>query len=145
MTTKSNAAGKPRRASLEDLRKKPSRNREVTIATIGDDGEDAELTMVFRAVSYKAYDALLTANQPTKEQVRDGESNWNPDTFPPALIAACAVDPPLDIAAAQELWTSEEWSRGELMDLFYAVVKLNVEGLDIPFTGRGSGPTRPSR
>lgn len=127
---------KTQRATLEGLLKKPPRTREVTIRTTGDDGGDLSLTLVFRSIGNKSYDDLMTAHAPTKEQSKDGNL-WNPDTFPPALISACSSDPIIDEDSASELWNSDQWSRGELMDLFFAVVKLNTEGLDIPTTEGG--------
>lgn len=124
------------RATLDSLLKKPARTREVKIRTVDDSGAETELTMLFKSIGYKDYDDLLSSHQPSKEQSKDG-AQWNPDTFPPALISACSVDPVIGLEEAKELWLSDQWSRGELMDLFFAVAKLNTDGLDIPFTAAG--------
>jgi len=123
-------AKKTSRATVADLLSKPSRTKEVTISS--DNG--VALTVLFKSIGLKAYDDLVAEHKPTKEQAKDG-GTWNPETFPPALIAACSKDPVISPEDANALWESSEWSRGELMDVFVAVVKLNSEGLDIPFTG----------
>jgi len=127
------ATKKPVRATIESLMKKPPRTKEVTVKTVSDTGRELEINVLFRSLGSKLYDAIVTEHQPTKEQKKEG-NQWNPDTFPPALIAACSVDPRLTVEQATSLWESEDWSQGELMGLFIAAVKLNNEGLDIPFT-----------
>lgn len=138
-------ADEPRkqRATVESLLKKPVRSKEVTIQSIGDDGEEMSLTLLFKSISPRYYDSLVSQHQPTKEQAKEG-ATWNLETFPPALIAACSADPIISDEVAASLWDSEDWSRGELMDLFYAVAKLNNDGLDIPFTENGSATTQSS-
>lgn len=118
----------PKRATVEDLLAKVRRSKELQL------GEgDTALTLVFQAMGSKAYDDLIAAHPPTKEQ-KAQDAAWNPDTFAPALIAGCSVEPKIDDDTAVSIWASDSWSRGELMDLFMSVVRLNSEGLNIPFT-----------
>lgn len=42
--------------------------------------------------------------------------SWNPDTFPPALMAQCMVTPELDYEDAVRIW--EEWSDAQAAVLF---------------------------
>lgn len=42
--------------------------------------------------------------------------SWNPDTFPPALIAQSLVEPEMTLEQATELW--EEWSDAEAGTIF---------------------------
>lgn len=120
-------AAKKTRATLADLMAKKARTKEVTIST-----PDGDLSLLFKSISSKAYDDLQAEHKPTKEQAKDGNT-WNPDTFPAALMAACSVEPVMTYEEAAALWDSPEWSRGELMDMFLAVIKLNSEGLNVPF------------
>src|SRR5438105_4109088 len=51
------------------------------------------VAFTFQAVGRRAYAKLLTEHPPTDEQKQDAESkqiglSYNPDTFPPALLAA---------------------------------------------------------
>lgn len=126
---KQSAASK--RATFAKLSKKGRAEREVSVQ-IGDE----VLTLLFKAVSAKEYDNLLSEHPPTPKQKLEGLS-YNPDTFSPALIAAVCVDPDLTEDEAKAIWSSEEWSRGELMTLFGNAIDICSQGLDIPFTVGG--------
>lgn len=120
---------KTKRATVESLLGKKHRERVLELKGSGE-------TVLFRAIGSKEYDDLIAAHPPSKKDKDDG-AVWNPDTFAPALISACSVEPSIPVDVAQEIWSSPMWSRGELMDLFTAVVRLNAEGLDVPFTESG--------
>jgi len=123
------AAKKKSTVTLDALLTKKRRTKELAF---GDSGG----TILFQALGAKGYDTLIAECPPTKEQKSEG-ANWNPDTFGPALIAACAVEPAITREDADALWASESWSRGELMNVFMTVVELNSEGLDVPFNATG--------
>lgn len=118
-------------------RKKPQR----ASVTIDVDGEDP-IVLTFRAISRKAWNDLLTECVPTDEQRaeyrqlqldrgtplgRIQDIAWNKDTFPPALTAACSVDPIITDAQAAELWDpeNEAWTDAELEEVFAALLVLN--------------------
>lgn len=115
-------------ATLEKLLSKP---RATTTFTVHIDGE--ELEMKFQSIGAGAYDKLVSKHPPTNSQRVDGAS-FNMDTFAPALIAACSVEPDIEPDQAKQLWESEDWSRGELMVLFRNAVEINNKGIDIPFS-----------
>ena len=123
------ATKKVERASLETLLSKPPRTKVIEVSL----ADDQKASILFRALGSKAYDDLMAAHPPTKQEKEDG-AVWNSDTFPPALISACSVEPKIDEDSAKTIFTSEEWSRGELMDMFMKVVALNSEGINVPFT-----------
>jgi hypothetical protein len=61
-------------------------------------------------------------------------------SFLPVLIAcalgcvkACVTVPALTVEQATLIWTGDDWSRGELRDLFMSCVNLCAKGLDLPF------------
>ena len=114
-----------KKVTVEDLLAKTRKSRKVKIG-------DMEVTI--QAIGSKAYDDLVGEHPPAKGSKDD---TWNTSTFPPALIAASMADPVMTVEQAEELWTSESWSRGELGGLFSAIVKLNVEGIDVPFSEPG--------
>jgi hypothetical protein len=93
---------------------------------------DEELELTFQSIGAAAYDKLVAKNPPTPSQRVDGAS-FNMDTFAPALISACSVEPEISPADAKAIWESEDWSRGELMVLFRNAVEINNKGFDIPF------------
>jgi hypothetical protein len=53
---------------------------------------DAEITFTFRALPPHVYDGLAMLHPPTDEQV-EADMTWNPDTYVPALVSACSVQP----------------------------------------------------
>lgn len=129
-----------RPATFRDLLNKPARTKEVTLAIPDADGAMVEYVFTLRAIGSKAYDVLVGMHPPTADQKKEGAA-YNPDSFGPALISACSVSPSLTANEAKELWESDEWSRGEVMELFVAAVEVNSRGLDVPFTASASAMT----
>jgi len=121
-----------KKSVLDQLKSKKRRSQTVTIDLNG-----SEVELKFEAISYKELDALQAKHPPTQDQRVNGAS-FNRNTFPPALIAACSVEPKITETDAREIWSSEEWSTGELNTLFDAVSGLCMKGLDVPFTATGS-------
>ena len=118
-----------KQATLDRLRSKKRRTKTISVQI---DGEEMELT--FAALSSHELDRLQSKHVPTTEQKARGLA-FNPDTFAPALVAACSIEPELTETDTKEIWTSESWSTGELNYLFDTVSNLCMEGLNIPFTG----------
>jgi hypothetical protein len=120
------------------LRQKTARRLDVEIVLRtgkDDDGKETEETavIVFQAIGREALDALLTEHAPSQKArekarakqmtagVRPGQTvdpQWDIDTFPPALIAASAVAPPISLDEAKQLWSDPAWSAVELDKLF---------------------------
>ena len=96
--------------------------------------EKAENTATFRfkGLSRDRYERLMNAHPPTKDQ-RARAANlgipalWNSDTFPPALVAACLVEPDDwtedDVNA---MWHDDNWNQAELNELFSAAISACV-------------------
>lgn len=122
----------PQRATLDLLRNKRPREKEVTLNFPADGGGTEAATFLFRSISAKEWELMVSKHKPTSAQRADGQS-LNPDTFPPALLARVCVDPPLTESEWSEIWSSDEWNRGELGDFFSAAYALCTEGFDIPF------------
>ncbi len=116
-----------KRATLAKLKGK-KRTTHVFSIYIG--GE--ELTLKFQSIGAVAYDKLVSKHPPKAEQRMEGAS-FNMETFAPALISACSVEPDISPEDALEIWQSDDWSRGDLMVLFSNAVELNNRGIDIPF------------
>ena len=126
-----------KQATLDDLLKKPARTKELVINVPGASGKGSnEFIVTLKAIGSKAYDDLLALHPPTNEQKKDGQS-YNADSFAPALIAACSVTPALTSEQATQIWESDEWSRGELTELFIGCIEVNSKGLDVPFNAAG--------
>lgn len=111
-----------------------SKKRRTKKVQLEIDGETVELE--FGAISAKEIDRLYSANQPTAEQRIKGMA-FNPETFNPALIASCAIEPKITETEAIEIFTSENWSTGELSFLVEICSDLCLQGLTVPFSAKG--------
>lgn len=115
-----------RRATLDLLRSKKRAEREFTLVLPG--GEQAQF--LFRAIGAVDYDRLVTKHPPTPEQRVEGHT-FNLETFGPALLARVCADPEISEADWKKLWTSGDWSRGEVMQLWEAAAMLCNTGMDL--------------
>ena len=106
---------------------------------------DTVATFTFRDIGRKPFDALLVAHQPTpaqKKAVADqggGVLEYNQDTFPPALMAATAVDPEMTLEEAEE--TYHNWSSGDAEILFTTAILVCKERASLPLSLIGTDPT----
>ena len=130
------AQSKYDKAATLDMLKGKKRHETTFSLYLDNDGEEQEVTLTFRAIGMREYDRLVGKHPPKTDQRAEGAS-FNIDTFAPALIAACSVEPDLTEADALEIWNSPDWSRGDLMVLFRNAVDVNNRGLDIPFSANG--------
>lgn len=121
-----------KKSVLDQLKNKKRRRDTLRLELNGE-----SIEMVFEAISYKELDALQAKHPPTQDQ-RIAGAAFNRNTFPPALVSACSVDPKISEADARDIWSSEEWSSGELNTLFDTVSALCMKGLDVPFTETAS-------
>jgi len=95
--------------------------------------------VVVRALPPVDYEALVAEHPATDEQADDGLL-WNPDTFVPALLAAC-VDLPWSAEEWVELCTAGPLALGEITALFEAAVQINSRAPDLRLLGKGSAQT----
>lgn len=100
------------------------------------------VTFVFRALGRQDYEALgrIAEYQPTDTQRAEyrrqlmGQGvpardlpilTHNPETYPPALIAACCISPVMTVEDATSLWNSEKWTQEDCAELFLAAQLVN--------------------
>lgn len=100
--------------------------------------------MRFRALGRKRYDELVRAHPPKDIAGEDGKVKKSTDpyeyeTFAPALVAACCVEPEMTVEQATELF--EEWNAGEVMELWVAALSVNTQRRVVEF-GNFSNGTR---
>lgn len=130
---KQSAASK--RATLDILRSKKKREKELTILLPVDGGTTEEVTFLFQSIGAQEWDRLVAKYPPTSEQRAEGAA-FNMHTFAPALLARVCIDPELTEDEWKEIWNSPDWNRGEVIQFFYTAVDLCSTGMDIPFSGR---------
>jgi hypothetical protein len=93
--------------------------------------KEASIRFVFQAVGRKRYEQIVLENPATKEQQRKARElrtdvpEFNEDTFPQALVAACLVDPILSEEDVHKLWDSDNFSIAEQRNLFQAAILVN--------------------
>ena len=98
---------------------------------------DARVPFTFRALGRKAYNDLLAAHKPKGGDKEAARLGFDPDTFPPALIAASSLDPMLSIEDADTIWHGDDWSDAEATMLWNAAFEANRKVRDVPFTRDG--------
>ena len=108
--------------------------------------DESTVTIKLLSIGRRAYDALVEKHAPTPEQnaehrqeqikqlmadgktleeatAQTGDAPYNPDTFPIALISACAVEPELSPADVQGFY--EDWNLNEFLQLWMAAVRVH--------------------
>ena len=91
--------------------------------------EAATRTFRLRAMSSRRWRSLLAAHPPTKQQKADG-ADFNPETFPVAALAACAVVPEMTLEQAEKI--ADALPLGDFQKLWSAVLTVNVGVNDAP-------------
>lgn len=91
--------------------------------------DDAQRTFTFEGIGRGPWMDLVANHPPSPSDRRDG-LDFNSDTFPPAAVAKCCIDPVLTYDEALWLYTEldvAEWSR-----LWEAVLLANLGTRDRP-------------
>ena len=110
---------------------------------------DTEIVFTFKSIGRFRYDDLVMEHPPTKEAKREG-AEFNPDTFPPALVAeSCVTITEFDgteiegmsLEDATEIFASPDWNGAELRRIFFGALEVNTETGDIPLSRDGSEGT----
>lgn len=94
-------------------------------------------TFRFRALGRKAWSDIKAKHPP-----RDDNELWNPDTFAPALVAACAIEPEMALEDAEALF--EVINASQVGDLWAAAYGANVGETKVPFLPADSSRTSSS-
>lgn len=101
----------------------------------------SERTIVVRAMGRRKFKELLDAHPAKDAQA----GQFNPDTFPRELLAACAVEPRMTPTDADRLF--DVLSTGQVEELFAAAWFVNQGATRVPFSKAASkvlGKTAPS-
>lgn len=116
-----------KRSLLDRIRSKSRKRAELTVS-LGDES----VTFVFEAISADALDKLRAKHPPTKQQLADGQG-VNIKTFNPALVAATLAEPErITEDEANEMFSLDNWSAGELQQIFDTAATVCLQGFDIP-------------
>lgn len=99
--------------------------------------KEAEVVFRFRALPPDVYDNLRTQHPPTEEQEAAGQDK-NPDTWVPAIVSACSIDP-ITPEQVRGLIDDGVLNTGEVVSLINACREVNERPLTT--AGKGSPPT----
>lgn len=88
------------------------------------EAEADSVLMLFDGISRDDFNALVDAHPPAEDDEKKGR-DYNPDTFPPALIAATCVDPGFD-SPEEVLGVIGDWNMTEREALFTAAMSTCV-------------------
>jgi hypothetical protein len=101
------------------------------IADLEAEIDEAKRPFTFKAVGRKAWTDLLAAHPPTKEQrAAEPRLDNNPDTFPPAAIAASCTSPKMTVADVRKF--EELLDLAQFQMLWGACLEVNVGRGDTP-------------
>lgn len=133
------------RASTEVTRLKLA-DAEAALEELQPSVKDATIEMTLQSLGRRGYQGLIELHPPTKVQKEkarkrgNNDLDNNPDSFPPALIAASLVDPKMTEEDVAELFASEQFNEIELAELYGAALMVNTTSKVIDLKGV-SGPT----
>jgi len=111
-----NAAGPTKvelEATIDDARERVKRAK--------DEAAKSTRVIELRAIDAMAFDKLVEKHPPNDDQRRRNLA-WNQETFVPALIAVCSVEPSLSEEQVCQL--RERWNRGEMQQLWETCLNL---------------------
>lgn len=118
--------------SLRDkILSKKSTVRPVKVVINGEDEE-----FLVKALPERMVRELRISHPPISAEDKKANSPWNTETFPPAFMAVAIQEPKLSEAEWGEIWNSDEWSLGEVRDLWDSVWQITGDGFDVPFGGQ---------
>jgi len=106
------------------------------VVELRDQAAAAEVEFVFAGVGRRVYTDLRKAHPPTDEHKKAAEDvgqaiEFNPDTFPPALMAASCLEP----EGTTEAWWArkyDEWTVGQLERLWRACLAAQGGVVEVP-------------
>lgn len=94
-----------------------------------------EVTFRFRALPSREYSDMQAKHRPTQKQREQGyDLNWN--TWPVALVSACAIDPAMDEEEAGKL--ADTISDAQWDQLFSCALTVNRAQVDVPNSSSAS-------
>lgn len=105
------------------------------IRVLEDEARESEVTFSFEGMGRGAYAKLISLHKATAEQESElgQELMWNPETFPPALMAASCVEP-AELRGNSEEFNeiNETWSVGQVSRIWACCLNANSLVADSP-------------
>lgn len=139
MQARSELVGKTAGEDVEKLLAADPRVKKAQKAVAAADQaqKDAEVVFRFRALPPDVYDALRAEHPPTEAQEANGQDK-NPDTWIPAIISACSINP-ITPEQVREFIDEGVLNTGEVIEMVGVCREVNERPLTT--AGKGSPPT----
>lgn len=117
------------------------KDAEVLLQELTEEVRASQRVFVFQSIGTKKWRDLLSEHPPEGDQRKSVTFvglplEFNPDTFVPAAMHACCVEPGITLEQAE--WFAAEMPVKEVDSVFGAVLTINVTGLDRPFSDTGA-------
>lgn len=125
----------------DDLTFEPGRIAplEAELAALEAEADLVSAEFTFQELPRPEFRKLIAANPP---EPGGAVTRWNEDTFAPALVAACCIDPVMTLEQAETIWAS--WSEATTFLLFGKAWEVNEGKVKVPFSRRSTGKMRGS-
>jgi hypothetical protein len=112
------------------------------IKALETEARESEVEFVFEGLGQGAFAKLQAAHPATAKNKRDlgiEELQWDPEAFPPALLAASCLEPE-ELKGNLPEWTDihQGWSSGQVMRLWSACLTANSVVAETPKSERAS-------
>jgi len=120
-------------AIITDSMERPTEAVELSeqVAALEERIEAEKVPFTFRSIGHRRWRDLLSEHPPLKQQLADNQHlDFNPETFPPAAIAASCVEP--EMTEEQVGTLSEVLSVAQFSELWGACLTANVGGNQSP-------------
>ena len=139
MQVRSELDGKTAGGNLEEmLAADPRMKKAQKVVDAADKAQkDAEVVFRFRALPPDVYDSLRAKHPPTEAQEANGQDK-NPDTWVPAIIAACSINP-ITPEQVRDFIDNGVFNTGEVVEMINTCRAVNERPLTT--VGKGSPPT----
>lgn len=128
---------KSMRSGLDNPTQKQIDELEEKLIELEEEAAGLTVEFTFQDLGRKRYDALVTDNPATDEDQEawkrmggEGKLAYNLESFPPALISACAISPKISLEEAKAIF--DEWSEGDLEMLFTTALLACKEPTSLP-------------
>jgi len=107
------------------------------LSQIEDEIRESEFEFTFEALGSQEYTKLKAAHPPSAKD-RKNRLDFNSDTFPQRLIAACCVEPEISAEQAEQLLST--LTEGQVTKLWNCAIAVNVGADDAPKSVMPSAP-----
>lgn len=122
--------------AVEDFEAADARDDDLSVVSAAREAareklEEQTVSLKFRSIGRKRYDALIHDHPPTDEQNEEHQRQYGQkapydvETFAPALIAASCVEPEMTAEQVMELF--DDWNPAEVFDLYTAALEVNTQ------------------